>query len=501
MKRALPHPFLLTDFYKIVHRVQYPPETEYVLATWIARGSRIPGIDKVVAFGFQSFIKTWLIDYFNEYFFEQPKEEVLAEYARIIQFTLNDPDPDTSHLSALHDLGYLPLDIRAVAEGTRVPVRVPMLTIENTLPEYFWLPNALETLFSCEVWQACTSATTAREFRQLFDHYAKLTGADPAGVPFQGHDFSYRGMAGTRAAALSGAGHLLSFTGTDVIPSIILLEQDYNANVETELVGTSIPATEHSVMCAYGQDEMASFERIITDVYPRGFVSIVSDTWDLWHVLTKVLPSLKDAIMGRDGKLVIRPDSGDPADIICGTERIFLDNRDLHFAPEEKGVIEVLWDVFGGTVNERGYKVLDPHVGAIYGDAITLERAVDILERLEQKGFCSSNIVLGIGSFTYQYVTRDTFSFALKTTWVMEAGVEKMIFKDPVTDPDHTKKSLTGRVAVLENFDGELEVKDHMNLHELELFELFNQLKPVFRDGRLMRDQNLSAIRGRLASQ
>jgi len=225
-----------------------------------------------------------------------------------------------------------------------------MLTIENTCPEQFWLTNYLETLFSAEVWQPSTSATLSYQFRRILDRYALMTTGSTEGVQFQGHDFSMRGMEGVEPAAKSGMGHLLSFVGTDTIPAILAAERYYGADIEQELVGTSIPATEHSVMCAYGQDELASYRRLITEIYPTGMVSIVSDTWDLWKVLTQVLPQLRGDILRRDGRLVIRPDSGDPVKIICG-------DPDSDNVNARKGVIEILWDTFGGTVTPQGYRV------------------------------------------------------------------------------------------------------------------------------------------------
>ncbi len=244
-------PMLMADFYKIGHREQYPDGTQTVYSTWTPRASRVEPIKHVVAFGFQAFIKKYLIQFFNENFFERPKADVVSEYKRVISSTLGIGNPHTQHIERLHDLGYLPIKIMAVPEGTRVPLRVPMLTIENTGSEFFWLTNFLETLMSCEIWLASTSATTAAEYRKILDHYAKLTG-DPEFVKFQGHDFSFRGMACLEAAEMSGAGHLLSFVGTDSIPAITYLEEYYHGNVEKELIGCSVNATEHSVMCAGG---------------------------------------------------------------------------------------------------------------------------------------------------------------------------------------------------------------------------------------------------------
>lgn len=478
---------LLCDFYKISHRKMYPEKTELVYSTWIPRESRIKGINGVVFFGLQAFIKTYLIDFFNDNFFNRSKQQVVAEYVRIIETTLLVKNPDVSHIEALHDLGYLPLQIKALPEGSVVPLRVPMMVIYNTNPKFFWLTNYIESLLSCELWQACTSATLALEYRKLFDKYALETAGSTDFVKFQGHDFSFRGMSSLQSSISSGMGHLLSFCGTDTIPAIQGAEKYYNANVEKELVGTSIPASEHSIQCAY-EDDMAYFSNLLTKVHPEGFVSIVSDGYDLWDVLNRVVPALKDKILARNGKVVIRPDSGDPVKIITG-------NLEGSTEAERKGVVELLWDIFGGIVNEQGYKVLDSHIGCIYGDAINLTRANDICSILKAKGFASTNMVYGIGSFTYQFNTRDTFGFAMKSTLCVIDGVETFIFKDPVTD-NGTKKSLKGAVRVFEK-DGVLSYCDALSLEEASHNTL---LKDVFVDGQLLIDSKFSEIRNRLAA-
>lgn len=482
---------LLCDFYKVEHRRQYPEDTELVYGTWIARKSRIEGINKVVNFGLQAFIKEYLIEYFQENFFDRTKEDIVDEYIRVIKNTLGVEEVDTGHLEALHDLQYIPLKIMALPEGTRVPIGVPMFSIENTVPEFFWFTNYIETLMSASIWQGMTSATIAFEYRKLLGEYAKKTVGNTEFVPFQGHDFSMRGMSSLASASISGAGHALSFVGSDTIPALFFLEKYYNANCEKELVITSIPATEHSVMCAYGQDEISAYRHLITEVYPNGFVSIVSDTWDLWKVLDEVILPLKDTIMARDGKVVIRPDTGDPADILCG-------DPNGKTEMERKGVVEVLWDIFGGETSEQGYKVLDSHIGTIYGDAITLERCEEICYRLEAKGFASINVVYGIGSYTYQFNTRDTFGFALKSSFVVIDGKERQIYKAPKTDTDGFKKSLKGRAVVLEQ-DCELIVKDGLGL-TTEKQEFDNLLEVVYVNGTLILDADLSTIRSRLSS-
>lgn len=477
---------LYTDGYKVDHRRQYPNQTTLVYSNWTPRKSRIEGIDSVVFFGLQYFIKRYIIEDFEKNFFSQPKADVCKRYARRIDNYLGPNSVGIKHIEDLHDLGYIPMVFKALPEGVSVPIRVPMFTMYNTIPEFFWLTNYFETLLSTTVWMPCNSATIAKQYRQILDKYAAETSSVPEFVDWQGHDFSMRGMAGLEAALMSASGHLLSFTGSDTIPAIDFLETYYNADSDKELVGGSVAATEHSVMCmGTNSGEQETFERLITEVYPNGIVSIVSDTWDLWKVLTEYLPNLKEHVLARDGKVVIRPDSGDPVDIICG-------NPNGKSEAEKKGVIELLWDIFGGSTNVKGYKELDSHIGAIYGDSITLERATNICERLKAKGYASTNVVLGIGSFTYQYNTRDTFGFAMKATYGEVAGEGREIFKDPITD-DGTKKSAKGLIKIVfEN--GEYKMIDQATWEQ----EKEGELREVFRDGKLLIDEKLADIRARV---
>lgn len=479
------NPMNLCDGYKVDHRNQYPEKTELVYSNWTPRKSRIPGIDKVVFFGLQYFIKEYLIKTFDRDFFQQPKDEVIRKYKRRINGYLG-PDAITyGHVAALHDLGYLPIEIKALPEGTEVPIRMPMFTIKNTISEFFWITNFLETILSCVIWMPCTSATIARQYRKILDDYAEKTGGDPELVNWQGHDFSFRGMAGLEAAMMSGAGHLLSFTGTDSIPSIDFLEEYYGADAEQELVGGSVSATEHSVMCMGTQnDEIGTFRRLITETYPAGIVSIVSDTWDYWKVITAYIPVLKNEILARDGKVVIRPDSGDPIKIICG------DPDAAPGSPAFKGSVACLWETFGGTTTNKGYKLLDQHIGLIYGDSITIERCTEICRQLEAKGFASTNVVFGIGSYTYQYVTRDTFGFAMKATYGEVDGVGRPIFKDPKTD-DGTKKSAKGLLKLTRNKAGTLQMEEMVTPEE----EKEGLLEVIYKDGKLIKECTLAEIR------
>jgi len=481
------NPLLLTDGYKLGHKDQYPQGTTKVYANWTPRKSRLENIDSVVFFGLQYFIKKYLIEQFEVEFFSQPKVKVVTEYKKYVDNYLG-VNYDVSHIEDLHDLGYLPIEIKALPEGTEVPIRVPMFTIVNTLPQFFWITNYLETLLSNIIWQPCTSATIAKQYKTILTKFAQETDEENLDfINWQGHDFSMRGMSGIESSILSGMGHALSFTGSDTLPVAINLEKYYNTDVTKELVIGSVNATEHSVMCAGSKDdEIETFRRLL-QTYPTGILSVVSDTWDLWKVLTEYLPQLKEEILNRDGKLVIRPDSGDPVDIICGCK-----HEDETVA---KGVIELLWEAFGGSLNTQGYKVLNSKIGAIYGDSITTERATQICQRLKEKGFASTNVVLGIGSFTYQYNTRDTFGFAMKATYVEVNGEGRAIFKDPITD-DGTKKSAKGLIQVFEE-NGMLTYKDECTLVE----EKEGLFQTVFKDGKLVREQSLQEIRTLLIKQ
>ena len=487
------NPLLLTDGYKLDHRRQYPAGTTLVYSNWTPRKSRVDNIEEVVFFGLQYFLKRYVLHDFEEHFFKRPKGEVVAEYAARVNAYLGPNSVGTDHVAALHDLGYIPMSFKALPEGARVPIRVPMFTMVNTLPQFFWLTNYFETLLSAVVWMPCNSATIARQYRTILDAAAAKTSSTPEFVDWQGHDFSMRGMAGIDASLMSGAAHLLSFSGSDTIPAVDWLERYYNADAQAKLVAGSVAATEHSVMSMGTQtDELETFRRLIEDVYPSGIVSIVSDTWDLWQVLTEYLPALKDKVLARDGKVVVRPDSGDPVDIICGSLDSARDDDTPLSEHERKGVIELLWEVFGGTTNAKGYRELDPHIGAIYGDSITLDRAQAICDRLAAKGFASTNVVLGVGSFTYQYNTRDTFGFAMKATYGEVDGEGRAIFKDPVTD-DGTKKSARGLVRV--EREGDTYV-----LHDEQTWdqEARGELREVFRDGKLLVDWTLGDVRARV---
>jgi len=525
------NPLLLVDFYKPHHNPMYPDGMTKLNSNLTPRKSRMKGVDKVVVFAIQHLCKTYLIDAFDKEFFNVPWSKIRDEYYEEIKI-------DLSHIERLHELGYLPIEIKALPEGSRCPIGVPLLTITNTHPEFAWLVNYLETLISCTLWQPITSATIAYEYKKLLTKYAIETTGNADGVQWQGHDFSMRGMSSVESSILSGMGHLLSFTGTDVIPAIYQLKKSYNA---AGLIGASVPASEHSVECMGGEGNEKDSILKAFRLYKTGIISKVMDTWDITKVAKPesdgVLFQIKNEIMSRDGKLVIRPDScpnkRTPADIICGHDDELTEREKQAYYPEfyKKGLVECLWEIFGGTINDKGYKVLDSHIGGIYGDSITLVLADEICARLKAKGFASTNIVLGIGSMTYtggetspgnQYwITRDLFGFAVKATYgeVLEpvsvvasadgavhnqmVSVGREIFKDPITD-DGTKKSAKGLLRVNEILNADSLGKLHHSTYQLKdqctkEEEQGGALRTVFKDSKMIIEETLDMIRQRLA--
>lgn len=478
-----------TDAYKVSHVTMGEPGIRTVFSNLTARGTRVPYITEgTVFFGLQAVI-TQLNEKWNRFFALNDEQlDTLLEQYRVFIANLLGTDADQvddNHFRTLHSIGHLPLRIRAFREGSVVPLRVPYFTIENTDPRVPWLTNYLETTLSANLWQPITSATLSWATRRMLDAAAERSSSVPAAVDFQGHDFSYRGMENDAAAAASGAGHLISFTGTDTLPAIRFVDRHYPG--DNGVIGMSVPASEHSIMTAGGRDgEFEVFDRLITQ-HPTGIVSLVADSYDFFGVLEEFLPALKDKIMARDGKVVIRPDSGDPELILCG------DPDAPEGSPARKGAVKLLEEVFGSTVNEKGYKELDPHIGLIYGDGITYARAESITDNLMRQGYASTTVVFGFGSFTFQYQSRDTFMMAVKATWVNVNGEGRDIFKDPATD-NGSKKSATGRLAVRRLMSGKPYLIERATADQ----EADQELELVFENGVIKREQSFADVRATL---
>ena len=485
------NPLYEADGYKVGHPLMIVNNTSREYWTWIPRSLKYmpKGIDKIMSAGQQL---TWrfIHSIFQENFFDQPIDVARKFVKDMSQYLMLPYDFDG--FERLHNLGYLPVRIKALEEGTFTDPNIPHMTGINTVDGYAWLGLFLETLVSKLSWQCPTTATIGHQFKKNAVEYVKKT--DPENLwlaDFMCHDFHSRGGNPFTSIA-AGLGHSFSNSGSDTL-NVIPASRYYYDFDEDGMPIFSVNASEHSVTCTgifyyehklkngelnheiewYYSFDLPSVGSVENPDYlaiaeclnlrdwlmkfPVGLLSVVSDTMDLWKLITHVLPRLKDLIMSREGKLVIRPDSGDPVDITCGKfvfvpheyeseEEFEMTMKEIN-SPEGKGVVELLYDIFGGETTSTGYKRLDSHIGMIYGDSINLERQVSIYDRLERKGFSATNVVVGVGSYTYVMLTRDSAGYAAKGAWfeVIEEGerIAFDIYKDPITD-DGTKRSLKG---------------------------------------------------------
>lgn len=484
MNKAI-NPMLLCDFYKTVHSDMINPKMTKSMSYYTPRMSRVKRWDKVVMFGVQMFCKTWLIDYFNDNFFNQPEEEVVKEYTRVLDATLGKGIYGTEKIRKLHRLGYLPIEIIALPEGTMVPVHVPMFGITNTHDDFAWLPQALESLISAEMWYPQITATVGKTYRDIVNKYYDETVEDNVPRARALGAFDFRGDMCVDAALKAGAGWCLSFLLTATVPAIPYLENMFNCDCTKEPVAFGSVSTEHFVMCsnyAVDGDEITFLRKMLTELYPNTSFSCVLDSYDYWNVIDNILPRLHDEILAHNGCMLMRGDSGDCVEVV--TKTVFK-----------------LWDQFGGTVNSKGYKVLDPHVKAIYGDSITVQRCEEIYEILKNAGFACSNVALGVGSFSMHCIeeenvlkpfTRDTFSSCIKACYAEVDGKCYPVFKNP--KEGGFKKSQKGLCFVYEE-NGELKYKDE---YTSENIPEGNLLETVFKDGKMIKDYTLDEIRQRL---
>jgi nicotinamide phosphoribosyltransferase len=553
------NPLLNADSYKFGHINFYPKGTTEVYSNWTPRSLKYLNVpekyksNEVVVFGNQAVMQE-IVDVWEDNFFSLDNtnesrvagftelDSFIAEFSRIIApFAGANYSPE--HLYKLHKVGYLPIEIKTLPEGAIVPVGIPVMTIRNIDPDCFWLTNFLETWFSAEAWQMSTSATIAYNYRKIGTYWYEKTGASMPFLDFAFHDFSLRGQTSMISGVKSGAGHLTSFKGTDTVPSIPYLEYYYSG--KDTFIGASVPATEHSIQTAFVENDYEYIRTMIVDNVPTGIVSVVVDGYDYWDVITNIVPKLKPEIMARQpdamgfNKVVLRPDSGDPVRIVAGYRYINVDYEDVNLAlidspyelcdmeavkingvwykcgwendedfiigkslteAEVKGTIQCLWETFGGTTNDKGYKTLDPHIGLIYGDSINMERADEILSRLEAKGFTADNVVFGVGSYTYQMVSRDTLGYAMKATNIVKDGVDIPLFKDPKTD-DGTKKSAKG-LLVVKRFNNIVDSSTNSYYVRFDDVsreaEQTGELTTLFENGRFYKHDTLEEIRNRI---
>lgn len=499
------NPMLLIDFYKAVHDIMLPEGITKSVSYGTPRMSRVKIWDKVVNFGEQGFVITYLIDYFNNEFFNKPYDEVISEYKRIMDNTLGEKAYKIDKIKKLHDLGYLPIELLSLPEGVEVPMHVPMFCITNTHPDFAWLPQALESLMSAEFWHPVTVATVGKTYRNIVNKYYDLTCDDDISRSRALGAFDFRGEECTQSAIKAGAAWCLSFLNTATVPTIPYLEQNYFCDCSKEPVAFGSPSTEHSVMCsnyAIDGDEITFLRKLLTEIYPDTSFSCVLDSYDYWNIIDNVLPQLKKEIMEHNGCMLMRGDSGDCVEVV--TKTVFK-----------------LWEIFGGTVNSKGYKVLDPHVKAIYGDSITVQRCEKIYKILMENGFACSNVALGVGSFSMQCIeeekeititdeygqhitgtttvlspfTRDTFSFCIKATYCEINDEPYPIFKNP--KDGGFKKSQKGCCVVYKDALGKYNYQDGYTWNDACLHP-DNELRTIFKNGVLCTKQSLQDIRHRL---
>lgn len=483
------NPMLLIDFYKAVHAEMLPEKITKSVSYFTPRMSRVNRWDSVVMFGLQGFIKTYLIDYFNEWFFNRPFAEVIGEYKRIMDASLGENAYKIEKIEQLRKLGYLPIEIVALPEGTIVPMHVPMFGITNTHKDFAWLPQSLESLISAESWHPMIAATVGYTYRQIVNYYYDLTCDDETSRAKALGAFDFRGEECTDSAIKAGAGWCLSFLNTATVPTIPYLEKNYKCDCTKEPVAFGSPSTEHSVMCSnftVDGDEITLLRRLLTEIYPNTSFSAVLDSYDYWNVIDNILPQLKPEILAHNGCMLMRGDSGDCVEVV--TKTVFK-----------------LWEEFGGTTNSKGYKVLNPHVKAIYGDSITVQRCEQIYKILMENGFACSNVALGVGSFSFQCIeedgilkpfTRDTFSSCIKATYCEIDDKPFQIFKNP--KDGGFKKSQKGCCVVVKGSDDKLIYVDGRTWEEAHVSgedAKVNLLQPVFKDGQLIKEQSLAEIR------
>ena len=493
---------LLCDFYKTCHCAQYDPTITKLVSYYVPRMSRFKDIQAIPVIGIQSFIKEYLIENFNQYFFGRPIDEIKEEYFTVIESTMGPNRTSWKFVEELHNLGYLPLEISAVPEGTMIPINVPAIQITNTHPNFAWVVNAIESLMSNELWYQSCTAIAGKRYRDIVNRYYEKTSDHPENAKHAISEFGFRGLPGLAAAIKASMGFLLSFDKTATIPSIYYIHKYYGDPLNT--IGGGMASSEHSVMTSsysIDGDEETLIKRLLTKVYPDGNFAMVCDSYDYWNVVDNILPKYKEQILNRKGTLYVRGDSGDPINII--TETVF------H-----------LWETFGGITNSKGYKVLDSHIRAIYGDSITQQRAEQIYFLLEKAGFAADNVALGAGSFSmlcYENedgslspYTRDTYGVAIKSTageyikLLDPIGEDKYrkvfkeikIFKDPKTDTGHFKKSHKGWVAVLP-FENGINYIDNLSEEEKEAYSTYDMLIPIFRDSRMLSETSFAEIRNR----
>lgn len=452
---------LLTDSYKVTHWKQTPPKTQNVYSYFESRGGKFPATK---FFGLQYYLKEYLegqvitLDMIDE------AERLFAKHfgnANLFNRV------GWEYIAITHH-GMLPVSIKAVPEGSVIPTSNVLMTIENTDPKLYWLTNYLETLL-VQVWYATTVATLSYYMKQMIGRYLDETG-EPVIIDFKLHDFGFRGVSSVESAAVGGAAHLTNFMGTDTMAALMLARDYYSA----DMPGYSIPASEHSTICSWGRENESLAMENMLDQYPEGLVACVSDSYDIYKACENIWGTLlKDKVMGRKGTLVIRPDSGEPPEVVVK-------------------VLDILGEKFGYERNKKGYKVLDPHVRVIQGDGCNYEMCERVLEAMKKCGWSTDNIAFGMGGGLLQNLNRDTQRFAFKCSAVNIDGEWRDVFKSPITDLGKISKAGRLRLVPMHNAaDG----VSYQTVNELANVHGKDMLVEVFRDGKILKEYTFDEIR------
>lgn len=457
---------LKTDSYKASHWLQYRPGTEYISSYIESRGGKW---DETLFFGLQIFLKEYLttpitlemIDEAAEFWDAHGEPFNRAGW----EYILNEHD------------GMLPVRIEAVPEGTIVPTSNVLVQVVNTDPKCYWLTSFLETSLLRAVWYPTTVATNSYQCKKLIWEALKKSSDNPTGeIGFKLHDFGARGVSSSESAAIGGAAHLVNFLGSDTVEGVLCAREYYNEN----MAGFSIPAAEHSTMTSWGGEdgEVDAMRNMLKNfAKPGSLVAVVSDSYDIRRAVDSYWgEQLKEDVLNSGACIVIRPDSGDPETM-----------------PVE--IISRLWEKFGGTVNGKGYRVLNPAVRVIQGDGINVDTIAVILKNLLEAGFSADNLAFGQGGGLLQQINRDTLKFAMKASAGKMVGSDDWfdIFKNPVDQPDKVSKK--GRLALVSS--GQSKDIGYHTIRETELSTHQNELMTVFENGRILVDWDFSDIRER----
>ena len=460
---------LLTDSYKATHWKQLPKGTTILRSYLESRGGQF---DNTLFYGLQYYIKHYLSGKVISHQKIMQAKVFWDQHLGPGHFNLE----GWLHILNTHN-GSLPVKIKAVPEGTSVPTSNVLLTIENTDPEVPWLTNYLESIL-LQIWYPITVGTLSREVKKVLINYLKKsTSYDNSEisqiVQFMLHDFGFRGVSSVESSGLGASAHLINFRGTDTVTGILFGQQYYKTR---NMLGFSIPASEHSTITSWGEPfEVKAFENML-DQFPTGLVACVSDSFDIIRACRDYWgTTLRDKILSRDGRLVIRPDSGDPKQTL-------------------KQIFHVLWDKFGGAINDKGFKVLDPHVRVIQGDGVNYESISEILDMMISEGFSVENIAFGMGGALLQKVDRDTQKFAIKCSSIVINGDEVNVQKNPVEINSQGervqlfKKSKTGKLKLVKDENGQFQTIQKADSFEDDL------LVDVFENGNLLVDYTFEEI-------